>query len=838
MAGAVMTTLLRHIHRSAGGADRRPTDRDLLESFVAGRDGAAFAALLDRHGAMVLSVCRGVLGDDHAAEDAFQATFFILSRKADSIRQACVGGWLCQVARRVALRARARMAGRTQLETRPRTMSSPEPWLDLSLRELRAVVQHEVGLLPERYRTAVVLCDLEGKTQEEAARLLGMTSGAVKGRLERARRRLRGRLVRRGLGLPAGLLAAGLARAADAVPERLAAAVVRAAVAGASLAGVSAEVIELAREATVTMTAKLKIATVFLITALGVAGSVGYPAWAALEGDPPPATPAAPQPPAAAAKPTTKGETLNYSCRVTDKDTGKPIAGATVTVRRSVLGDPEEAERNHILEETKHTTDADGRYSFTIPPEQTAKGYLYIELDAEHPDYAAQKGFGYALSMIRKNEKLGGRPFFERVELRRGSPVTGTVQTPEGRPAAGVKVMAYSSPEPREGEPLQFGSFADTRTDAAGQFRLPLTTPGFAVVWLLPTDYVPSTHVLKENKRGDLGTFTLTPGIRLRGAVVDVKGQPVGGVIVNAVSTDRNEAITAPVADQINRSAVTDAAGRFEMNPLPQGSYRVQPGEYPRDGSWDRKERGVHKRTAVPGVFLGTTVKLKDGEEPEPVEVRAVPHVVVEAHYFDSNGKPARGHGSFIHGRLDKSFWSRQTTVDKNGKMVVLVPHGLEQVGLDLSTNEHGALRWRKAKGEPLSNKRTIDLGTLTDDVKGIEVVRYTAPILLVKVTAKDGSKPADVGVTADYSAGNGGEGKMILAAGRHSDVSFEKQEDGRFRSEQLLPDEEVTVTAHAAGYGATPVKVKLPEAQTKEIEIGLEKAPEKRDDQRKDEKR
>ena len=97
-----------------------------------------------------------------------------------------------------------------------------------------------------------------------------------------------------------------------------------------------------------------------------------------------------------------------------------------------------------MLQETRHTTDADGTYSFTIPPEQVAERYLYIELDVEHPDYATRAGFGYALSMIRKNEKLGERPFFETVELRPAKPITGRVETPEGEPAAGVELLAYS----------------------------------------------------------------------------------------------------------------------------------------------------------------------------------------------------------------------------------------------------------------------------------------------------------------------------------------------------------------------------------------------------------
>ena len=103
--------------------------------------------------------------------------------------------------------------------------------------------------------------------------------------------------------------------------------------------------------------------------------------------------------------------------------------------------------------------------------------YLYIELDVEHPDYATRDGFGYALSMIRKNEKLNERPFFETVELRPAKPITGRVETPEGRPAAGVVVLAYSRTDKAGGE-FEYGSFARAKTDAEGRFRLPITTPG------------------------------------------------------------------------------------------------------------------------------------------------------------------------------------------------------------------------------------------------------------------------------------------------------------------------------------------------------------------------
>jgi beta-lactamase regulating signal transducer with metallopeptidase domain len=530
------------------------------------------------------------------------------------------------------------------------------------------------------------------------------------------------------------------------------------------------------------------------------------------------------------AQPATKGETLNYTGKVVDKDTKKPIAGAVVVVRRSLLGDPERQERNPVIEETKHTTDAEGRYAFTIPPKQSCERYLYIELDFEHPDYAPQKGFGYALSMILKNEKLGGRPFFEEVELRPGKPVTGQVRTPDGKPAAGVKVMAYSVTSKRTQAEFEYGSFADTRTDAGGKFRLTLVSPGWGVVWVLPQQFAPETHVVKD-KRGDLGVFTLQDGPRLRGKVLDAKGAPLAGLTVNAESRDRNDEITEPVADAINRSAVTNDKGEFELNPLPPGNYLVKPDDYAHDGSIDRKDR---KALPVSDVFLGAKTTLKAGVIPEPIEVRATPHVVIEAQYLDAQGKPTRGHACHITGKLDGVFWFAEAKVGPDGKMVGRVPHGLENTQMSLMTNEHGVLRWRKGKGEPLNNTRIVRLNTMNDDVKGIEIIRYTAPILLVKVAAKDGSKPVNPAVTALYVSGKGQhEGKLIVAGGRESDVSFEKQEDGRFRSSQLLPDEEVTIVGHADGYSGKLEKIKLAENTTKEIELTLEKTPAKEDEKK-----
>jgi RNA polymerase sigma factor (sigma-70 family) len=196
------------------------SDRQLLHRFLSGRDGAdqaAFAELVRRHGAMVLSVCREVLGNAHDAQDAFQATFLVLARKAGSVRNAdSLSCWLHGVAYRVARRARSNAIRRRTSEYQVGAMKALAFECAVDRAEAWPELHEEVARLPKRYREPIVLCYLEGLSTEEAALRIGCPVGTVFSRMSRARERLRGRLVRRGLALPAAVLAAGLTRPARA----------------------------------------------------------------------------------------------------------------------------------------------------------------------------------------------------------------------------------------------------------------------------------------------------------------------------------------------------------------------------------------------------------------------------------------------------------------------------------------------------------------------------------------------------------------------------------------------------------------------------------------------
>src|SRR5262245_16987505 len=174
-------------------------DVALLERFLALREEAAFTALVARHGPMVWATCRRALGATPDAEDAFQAVFLVLLRKAASIsRRELLGPWLHTVAVRTAARARARAARRQLRERQVVPMPEPVPLPPEEVRDWQPLLDEELQRLPEKYRRALVLCDLQAQGRSAAARALGVAEGTLSSRLARGRDLLRRRLVRRG----------------------------------------------------------------------------------------------------------------------------------------------------------------------------------------------------------------------------------------------------------------------------------------------------------------------------------------------------------------------------------------------------------------------------------------------------------------------------------------------------------------------------------------------------------------------------------------------------------------------------------------------------------------
>jgi RNA polymerase sigma factor (sigma-70 family) len=285
MANSPMSDVIQHLRTAVLLRDGAGlTDGQLLEDYLRRHDRSALAALIRRHGPMVWGVCRRVLRNDHDAEDAFQATFLVLVRKASSVRQReMLANWLYGVAHRTALNARATTAKRKARERQVTQMPEPAATEADLWHDLQPLLDQVLSRLPDKYRVAIALCDLEGKTRKEAARQLSVPEGTLAARLARGRVMLAKRLARHGLGVSGGalgmLLAQNITSAAvptSVVSNAIQAASVCAAGQAAATSVISTKVAALTEGVLKSMLlSKLKAAVVLILAfaALGIGAS-------------------------------------------------------------------------------------------------------------------------------------------------------------------------------------------------------------------------------------------------------------------------------------------------------------------------------------------------------------------------------------------------------------------------------------------------------------------------------------------------------------------------------------------------------------------------------------
>jgi RNA polymerase sigma factor (sigma-70 family) len=291
MPNSPASTIIEHVRKVVLQADGGgQTDGQLLSRFIDARDEMAFESLVRRHGPMVLGVCRRLLGHAHDAEDAFQATFLVLARKAASVMpREAVGNWLYGVAYHTALKAQAAAARRRAKERQVNVMPEPQVAQKDLWEELLPLLDRELSRLPDKYRLPAVLCDLEGRSRREVALQLKIPEGTLSSRLTTARRTLARRLRQHGVALAGGALATALSNNATAasLPGSLVHSTVEAAIlftapeAAAAVSSAGAAV--LAEGVLKTMfLSKLKLATVFVLAAFGLAAVTGGPVYHSL----------------------------------------------------------------------------------------------------------------------------------------------------------------------------------------------------------------------------------------------------------------------------------------------------------------------------------------------------------------------------------------------------------------------------------------------------------------------------------------------------------------------------------------------------------------------------
>jgi RNA polymerase sigma factor (sigma-70 family) len=532
-------TVCRLRQLAAGRLDPELDDGQLLHAFAARNDQAAFAALVRRHGPLVFGVCRNVLRHEQDAEDAFQATFLTLARKAGSIRSGnALPGWLHGVAFRVALRARRSASRRRTREAQAQPAPLTAAW-DVAWREVQAVLNEEVQRLPERYRVVFILCCLEGHGQREASRRLGLKEGTISSRLAEARRRLRERLTRRGLALSSVLTACSLSReTAAARALALLPSTVRAA---GPRAAVSAGVTSLLRSS---VAARGKLAAALLLAVSLAAVCTGMAA-RSQPAPPPPAPPALtprepkPTPPEPAI--VEKDDKVFINGRVLGPD-GKPFARAKV-----YLGYAAPVGGKHRV---RAVSGRDGRFRFSYSRSEdtneewiTARGNYWRMFDV----MAVAPGHGPTSVWI---PDLKGAL---ALRLVKETAIRGRVLDLQGRPVPGasVRVLDYRwamlhSPVTTDKD----GRFVVTGVGRDGTAELHVSGPAIEIKRVTVSTKPP------VNAEVIVGPTKVIEGVVLARNT----GKPLAGVVVHG--KDRFDALNI---DPNGPKAVTDTRGHYRL---------------------------------------------------------------------------------------------------------------------------------------------------------------------------------------------------------------------------------------------------------------------------------
>ena len=576
------------------------SDRQLLDRFTAQHDSAgeaAFAALVARHGPMVLRVCNQLLGDQHHSEDAFQAVFLVLARRARSIRDPdLLGNWLYGIALRTARKSRARLA-RQHRNEKHRAMSQPEASTTVTAEQVAIALEHaetlhsEIEQLPRVFRVPVVLCYFEGLTLDQAALRLRCPAGTIHSRLARAREKLRRGLTRRGIILPAASLAAALSpgSAPASVSSHLCETTARAAFSfavGQSSAPLAAD---LAREVLRSMMLhKFKLVSLTLFFVGAVATSTGYLTLALARTDEPKSRAAIPQPPAVAKPDDTNAKPapgrMFVVGRVLDPQ-GKPVPGATVMASaRPKFLRPGAGDEGRYATAIAHANgDESGRFRLDTPRTSSSRSDEFTVV-ALAPGY----GTGW-VNVDPDADQPAGDISLEPEQL-----IHGRLLDLTGRPAQGVVVSVVgiqrvlvpdSNPQldgriTSEGPIFWWARVNDipgwpkpATTDADGRFtvhgvgrglevRLNVVAPRFAPQMIeLATDDAPGAKAVSSS---------LQPAQIITGRVTLAdSGRPVPHARVEIVSTGEGQ------RGSRSASFTTDADGRFRANPWPGNLFFV-----------------------------------------------------------------------------------------------------------------------------------------------------------------------------------------------------------------------------------------------------------------------
>jgi hypothetical protein len=429
----------------------------------------------------------------------------------------------------------------------------------------------------------------------------------------------------------------------------------------------------------------------------------------------------------------------------------------------------------------------------------------------DHPQYARRHCGSYGYGMIVANLENGEQPWFSELKMVRGEKVFGRLVDENGRPVAGAQLRLNSeakSVSDREGS-----SSVDAVSDQDGRFEAVVTHDGIAKLSIIPLDHC-MKYVELGDKRGDVGDITLENGVRLHGVVQDAKGNPIEDLWVNVTPED----LKYEASYEMKRSSQTDKQGEFHTRPLKPGKHLFEV-ELKATGALEKKKYANFHDTPPLAMFIPETINVTENSIRRPVIIRAVPHVLITLQFFKPNGEISPGHSPYMTGEIDgRRIWIREGKRTGEGAYELMAPHGMENVEMHFTTNEHSALMVQMEGGE-LSPQDTYRFERLEEDIDNIRVVRYPASIAKINIVDESGTQLQNAGIFATYAVEKNASEEMMMG----NQIGWNREE-GLFRLSSIVPNREFSVRADLSGYETKKQSITMSEGERRTITITLPK--------------
>jgi len=491
--------------------------------------------------------------------------------------------------------------------------------------------------------------------------------------------------------------------------------------------------------------------------------------------------------------------------RAIDAITDKPIVGAKVRVYRLVV-QTDGYNFAAIAPPSEYVTDSHGLFTVDIPADQAAYGGNFcLATEAFHPDYA-DVIWSYAGLTLIQRERAEGDPYAELEEdMYPAQQVSGRVVDPNGDPVADTEVTYRSEDLP--GAPLSALSWAlgTVKTDDRGFFHYGAIkgTRNNQFTVRPPDDAV--LNVQLGDHLGDQGVIKLKPGFPITGRVVDLDGNPIADQVLNI-----------RVGDNDFRDATTDSLGKFRMDPLEPGQYKISVEGPPPD-----RTNGSMIWNPSPATFVPTVVNLPPGGLPAPIEIRPVSDATIIGKALDTQGKPEWNFESSLSGKFGGVTYFAQGRNTPDGTMRIRVPKGLEAVSIDLIYSDRKVMQFQLGTG-PWTFARRIKFDRINSDTK-ISIRFYDAPQLTVRAVDPQGKS---ITINQPEMAYVNGAFAQQDQPNDNREIYVDQGHDGSWHTIQLAPDQDFSGVVSAPGYQNSVIAhLSLREGEKRDITLHLKPA-------------